>query len=134
MDGGNGNCDPDQPAVFPVVALDAVVGAQLTRNEAVEMPDVFLDVVGVGHFLEADAAQLLLRVPEDVTHRLVGAQPLAVEADERHPVRRVAERVPEPLLAFAEGALRLGSLAYVANETKDRRLSPERDRNRHDLS
>ncbi len=85
--------------------------------------DVGVVVVRMGDRVELDADQLLLRVTGYLAERLVDAQQhsgaVALDADQRHPDRRLVERPAEALLRLAQDLLRLLSLSLVVADGED---------------
>ncbi len=116
--------DPHHAPVLAKVALLHLVAAYLAPEQPPGLLEILAEVLRVGYVLEALLEQFPLRVADYLAQRTVDPQPPPVRPDQRHPHRRVLERVPEPPLALPERPLGLLAPRDVAG-VENTPLSPD---------
>ncbi len=95
----------ERPDVVPrgvPVALSQLVSLALVRDQAMQLLEVRVQVVGVGERLERGPEQLLLGRAENAGERCVDAREAPVQRDQRLADRSLVEGVAEALLGVAQ--------------------------------
>ena len=99
---GDGKKRPDHLSVTGVVTLLEGVGIDLAVDQLFQLLQVGIEIFRPGQLLKGQRLQLRLAVTEEVAQRLVGLQPFALNADQRHTDGGILHRITKTRFAFGD--------------------------------